>query len=201
MNDVASEISNWFVEHDAGDFVQLPVTHPYSVTVPSAATRCVLYTTKPASVLHALEQRGGLASMQVVGRAGLPDENDAQWLRTIAGDRVVVFLGDADPVDLLIFVWLRSQMPVSYVGVNDRLIQKLGVRVEDFMTISLADDEKAAISLLASLCPDYRTVVGPQCAALLDRGRKIEIEAVVNFAPGSVSLEDAINQQRSSTPA
>jgi hypothetical protein len=66
--------------------------------------------------------------------------------------------------------------------------------VEDFMTIPLADDERAAISLLENLCPDYRAIVGPQCAALLDRGRKTEIEVVVNFAPGNVSLEDAISR-------
>jgi len=194
MKDAASEISTWFKEHGEGELVQLPTTHPYSVTVPSPGTRCLLYTTKLPSVLHALEKRRGFESTQVVGRGGLPNENDAQWLRTIADDRVIVFLGDADPADLLIFVWLRSQMPISYVGVNDVLIQKLGVRVEDFMTISLAEDEKAAIPLLANLCPDYRAVVGPQCAALLDRGRKIEIEAVVNLTRGSVSLEDAINQ-------
>jgi len=62
------------------------------------------------------------------------------------------------------------------------------------MTIPLADDERAAISLLENLCSDYRAIVGPQSAALLDRGRKIEIEAVVNFAPGNISLEDAISR-------
>ncbi len=40
-------------------------------------------------------------SMEVVGRAGLRNENDTQGLRNVAGDRIIVFLGDADPNDLL----------------------------------------------------------------------------------------------------
>jgi len=194
MKDAASEVSALFTGKGAGELVRLPVTHPYSVTVPSPGTRYVLCTTKPACVLHTLEQGGGLASMQVVGRAGLPNEDDAAWLRTLARDRAVLFLGDADPADLLVFAWLRSRIPLSHVGVSDLLVQKLGARVEDFTTIPLADDERTAVSLMANLCPDYRAVVGPQCADLLDRGRKIEMEAVINFIPGRVLLKDAINR-------
>jgi hypothetical protein len=101
MKDAASEVSALFTGKGAGELVRLPVTHPYSVTVPSPGTRYVLCTTKPACVLHTLEQGGGLASMQVVGRAGLPNEDDAVWLRTLAGGRIVLFLGDADPADLV----------------------------------------------------------------------------------------------------
>ena len=192
MKDTASEISKWFTEYGSDELVRLPVTHPYSVTVPSPETRCVLYTTKPMSVAHALED--GLPSMQVIGRTGLPNEDDAEWLRTLAGDRIVLFLGDADPADLLVFAWLRSQMPISHVGVSDLLAQKLGVRLEHSLSIALADEEKTALSLLANLCPEYRWLVGPHCAAFLDQGRKIEIEAVINSTPGTVSLKDAITR-------
>jgi hypothetical protein len=144
------------------------------------------------SVAHALED--GLPSIQVIGRAGLPNEDDAEWLRTLAGDRIVLFMGDADPADLLIFVWLRSQMPISHVGVSDLLAQKLGVRLRDSLSIALADDEKTALSLLANLCPEYRALVGPHCEAFLDQGRKIEIEAIINSIPGGVSLKDAITR-------
>ena len=194
MKDVASEISAWFRGKGAGELVQLPATHPYSVTVPSPGTRHLLYTTKPACVLRALEEGGGPASIQVVGRAGLPNEDDAAWLRTLVGDRIVLFLGDADPADLLVFAWIRSQIPVSYVGVSDLLVQKLGASVEDSATIPLAADERTAVSLLTNFCPDYRAIVGPQCAELLDRGRKIEMEAVVNSIHGRVSLEAAISR-------
>lgn len=194
MKDAASRISIWFTQHDDGEFLRLPATHPYSVTVPSSGTRYILYTTKPTSVLGALEKGRGQRSMQVVGRAGLPNAEDVVWLRALMSDRPVAFLGDADPTDLLVFAWLRSQMPVSYIGVDDMLVQKLGVVVEDSLTIPLTNVEKAALALLADVFPDYKGAIGPQCAALLDRGRKIEIEAVISFAAGRVSLGDALAQ-------
>ena len=173
MKDMASEISKWFTEHGSSELVRLPLTHPYSVTVPSPGTRCILYTTKPMSVAHALED--GLPSIQVVGRAGLPNEDDGEWLRTLTGDRIVLFLGDADPADLLIFVWLRSQMAISHVGVSDLLAQKLGVRLGDSLSIALADDEKTALSLLANLCPEYRALVGPHCEHSSIKGERSKL--------------------------
>jgi hypothetical protein len=117
------------------------------------------------------------------------EDEDGDFVRMLAGGRPVLYLGDCDPVDLLVFVWLRSQTPVSYIGVSDSLIERLDVQVEAWMTIPLAAAEKEAISLLTGLCPDYGEVIGPQCAALLARGRKLEIEAVI---PGRYSLQGAI---------
>ena len=82
----------------------------------------MLYTTKPPCVLHALEQGADVASIQVVGRPGLPNEDDARWLQALAADREILFLGDSDPADLLIFAWLRSQLPMKHVGVSDSLV-------------------------------------------------------------------------------
>jgi hypothetical protein len=152
-----------------------------------------LYTTKPARVLHALEQTTGEAAIQVIGRLGLPNEDDVRWLKHLVGDREVLFLGDSDPADLLIFAWLRWQMPVKYGGVSDRLALALDVQIQDTPAIPFADSEREAVSLLGEVCPDYRELVGPKCAALLDQGRKIEVEAVI-LTPGRVPLEHALAQ-------
>jgi hypothetical protein len=154
---------------------------------------CVLYTTKPACVWHALEQTTGGALIQLVGRPGLPNEDEVPWLRRLAGDRHVLFLGDSDPADLLIFAWLRWQMPIKYGGVSDRLVLALDVQIQDTPAIPFADSEREAVSMLGEVCPDYRELVGPKCAALLDQGRKIEVEAVI-LTPGRVPLEDALAQ-------
>ncbi|MEN6497891.1 MAG: hypothetical protein ABFD16_26635 [Thermoguttaceae bacterium] len=104
------------------------------------------------------------------------------------------FLGDADPADLLVFAWLRSQMPLSYAGVSDSLVEKLGVQVEDSLTIPLTNAERAAVSLLMEACLDCRAAVGQQCATLLDQGRKIEIEAVLHSASRRTTLGEALAQ-------
>jgi hypothetical protein len=192
MKDAASEIESWFTTHDDGEFVRLPVTHAYSITVPPQGTRHLLYTTKPASVLCALESGGNRPAVQVVGRCGLPNADDVIWLRGIAADRQLLFLGDADPVDLLIFAWLRSQIPVSYAGISDSLIQTLGSNITDDFAIALSDSERAALPLLVEVFPDYPTAIGSLCAARLNQGQKNEIEAVLNFAPGHTTLAEAL---------
>lgn len=185
-----SKIEDRFTKHDDGEFVRLPSTHPYSVTVPLAESGRVLYTTKPACVLACMEGGHRAAAVRVVGRAGLPNEQDVTWLRELAGNRPVEFLGDADPADLLVFAWLRARMRVTYLGVSDALIRESGVPMDDSCTIPLSEAELAAFALLGEVFPDCRAVVGRQCAALLDRGRKIELEAVVNSAHGGATLAD-----------
>lgn len=191
--DSIARIAAWFAEQDDGEFVRLPVTHPYAVTAAPAETRRFLYTTKYATVLHALEATG-VTSTQVVGRCGLPNDRDVSWLRALAGDHPVLFLGDCDPVDLLIFVWLRLQLPIRHVGVSDSFIEKLGIRRGDSLTIPLSDSEQKALLLVAELCPDRTELVGSVCLALLNAGRKIEVEAAVHSAT-EMSLAEVIAAQ------
>jgi hypothetical protein len=190
--DTVSRICAWFAEHDGdGDFLRQPRDCPYFITAPGPETRWVLYSTKRWSAAYALETSGG-SSIQLVARGGLPNEGDPAWIRVIAGDRPILFLGDNDPVDLLVFVWLRCQIPVSYLGVSDRLIRKLGVRLTNSLLIPLSDAEKAAMPLLAEVCPEYRKLIGSRCMGMLEAGKKIEVEAVVNFASGQTTMKDAI---------
>jgi len=190
--DLATQISDWCSNHEDGEFVRLPVTHPYSITVPSTEARYVLFTTKPASVLHIIEQQGAGQAVQVVGRSGLPNDGDARWLQSLAGSRPLVFLGDNDPAALLTFLWIRWQIEVSYAGVSDRLMQKFHARVADAATIRLTDAETAALLLLRAPCPDYHAFLGTDCAALLEAGHKIEIEAALGLASDQGSLIEAI---------
>jgi len=179
---VTDRIAKWFAEHNDGEFARPARTHPYTVIVPAPSTRTVLYTTKPQCVLYPLARCDTTLPIAMVGRYGLPNEEDVAWLRGLAGDRVVCFLGDADPADLLVFTWLRSQMAVTYAGVNDSLMSKIGVRWTDGVSVPLADSESAALPLLAELCPNFRALLGAQCAGLLDRGRKLEVEGVTSLS-------------------
>ncbi len=171
------KIAAWFNDHDDGEFAHPARTHPFRVIGPTPSATTVLYTTKPGCVLALAGCETALAT-GLIGRYGLPSEDDVAWLRVLAGDRVVCFLGDADPVDLLVFAWLRSRIGAKHAGVSDLLLSNIGVSWDDRVTIPLSDSESGALTLLADVCPDFQTLLGSQCAALLDRGRKLEIEAV-----------------------
>jgi hypothetical protein len=72
---------------------------------------------------------------------------------------------------------------VRYAGISDGLLAKTGVAWDERVSVPLSESESAALPLLAEVCPDFRRLLGRQCAALWDRGRKIELEAVTIY-PG-----------------
>ena len=187
------KIAAWFNDHDDGDFARPSRTHPFKVIGPTPSTQTILYMTKPQCLLVPEDYETDLAT-GLIGRYGLPNEDDVAWLRLLVGDRMVCFLGDADPVDLLVFAWLRSRIDVKYTGVSDLLLSNIGVSWNDRVTIPLSESETGALVLLAEVCPDYRLLLGLQCAALLDRGRKLELEAVTVY-PG-IDAQTLVNAVR-----
>ena len=95
------KITAWFNEQDDGEFACPARTHPFQVIGPTPSTQAILYTTKAQCVLALKDCETALAT-GMIGRYGLPNEEDVAWLRVLAGERTVYFLGDGDPVDLLI---------------------------------------------------------------------------------------------------
>lgn len=188
------KITAWFNDHDDGEFARPSRTHPFKVIGPTPSTQTILYTTKPQCILVPEDYETELAT-GLIGRYGLPNEDDVAWLRVLAENRVVCFVGDADPVDLLVFTWLRSRINAKYAGVSDLLLTNIGVSWNDRVTIPLSESESEALALLADLCPDFRLLLGPQSAALFDRGRKLELEAVTIFPRiAARTLVDAITR-------
>jgi hypothetical protein len=92
-----------------------------------------------------------------------------------------VFLGDADPADLLIYVWLRERLAIEYRGLSDVLFEKCGVPFENHLTIEMKPSERAAMPLIVQHLGDLPSTLGPWCAGLLATGRKIELEALFSF--------------------
>lgn len=174
-------IRKWFVDLDDGEFVQ-PRGYPYVVVPPSPTSEVFLYTTKKDGILSKFWQCPEVNSFGFIGRYGLPEDEDVAWLRTASGGRKFLFVGDADPPDLLIFSWLRSRIDISFRGLNDTLLQKCGVTLRDCITIRLSPSEAAAVPLVLKDLPDVEDLLGPNCAALFKSGRKIEVEALISFA-------------------
>jgi len=102
--DSTTLIENWFAERDGdGEFVRLPRAFPYSVIGPSnSESGSLLFTSKPHAVEAAFRDEAPVG-LAMVGRYGLPHPADVDWIRGMAPTSGIMFLGDMDPVDLLVF--------------------------------------------------------------------------------------------------
>ncbi len=120
----------------------------------------------------------------MAGRFGLPDEADLPWICQLAGTRELLFLGDMDPVDLLVFAWLRAKLhprEIKHLGINDSFLMELGVRAAEARLIPCAVSERESLAFLQEVVPQIRETVGDDCNRILDRGEKIEIEAIIHM--------------------
>jgi hypothetical protein len=179
---MADRIREWFHDHADGEFALPTRDHPYSVVPPSSTLDPVLFTTKPSTVLGALSRGRRQLPCGVIGRYGLPTESDLAWLRSLTAQRALRFLGDADPCDLLVFAWLRSQLDISLRGINDGLLDACGVTPDDRIVIAQANSESDAMRLVCKLIPDLETLVGSTCCKILNTGGKVELESLISFS-------------------
>lgn len=180
----ATSIEEWFKSHaHDGEFVCPPRSCPYSVVGPQTDCGVVLFATKPVIVCAASDLNAKGNVLSVIGRYGLPDENDLRWIQEIVGRRKLIFLGDIDPPDLMIFAWLRdrmSPMRVEYAGISDRFLDLLGINGLESITIPWSQSERSSSVILEQIFADLEDRVGPKCFELIDREYKIEIDAVVS---------------------
>lgn len=185
-------IDEWFESADDDtDFVCEERAFPYSVIGPVNASSTVIFTTKPACVLSSVRTHPEFATIALVGRSGLPSAEDLNWFRDLVGQRRLLFLGDMDPVDLMVFAWLRENLKpsdIGHLGVSDSYIQKLHVQLPDNFIMSCTPTEISSLSLLEEVFSDFREVIGHECTKLLDAGRKIELEAVASALGDSAPL-------------
>jgi hypothetical protein len=186
----AELIEKWFDDHDGeDDFWRCVPNYPYAIIGPPAERAKVIYLTKGTVMSGAVEEQVKPISFGLISRIGLPCNSDIGWLRDLIGSRELLFIGDMDPADVLIFAWLRERLQpttITHIGINDQFISRLGVNVSESFHIALHQTEKAAVSILEDLIPDVRAVIGTKCSDLLNEGYKIELEAIVS-AVGSAS--------------
>lgn len=166
---------------DGGEIVVRESCIPYTISFPKSQIDPVVYTTKfyAASALLAVPDAG--LPFGIIGRYGLPSDEDISKIAAVIGQSPVCFLGDCDPFDLLVFAWLRQHLPIRYLGTSDAVLAATGVEIVDSMTIELPDEEKLAMSILRDVWPNFEEATGPHCARLLAENRKLEIEAVLSY--------------------
>lgn len=137
----------------------------------------IVYLTKPNQVERCVRLADWPKRAAVVGRYGLPLSADVTYLQKFKWE--VNFIGDADPVDLLVFAWLRQHLSIRWLGVSDTFLQSQGSQVCPSIQMQLSSSEQAAIQQLPDLCPDYRSLLGEECSAVLEAGMKIELEGTL----------------------
>lgn len=139
----------------------------------------VIYTTKHLC----LSRISGIAEFQqpvvTIARYGLPINDDLPFLHGSSPSVDRVFIGDADPPDILVFSWLREHLPIVWHGVNDEFLIRHGNRGDEGIRIRMSDAERETIPNLLCFCPDFRELLGEYCSSLLDGGFKIEVEGAI----------------------
>ena len=199
--DPITQIEAWFRKHDGdGEFRHAPRDAAYSVIWPLNSTSTVVLTTRAGIVAAAIESSDDSNSFSLIGRYGLPSALDVDWFREVAGPRQLLFLGDLDPPDLMIFAWLRASLhpkQIRYLGIGDELLASLPIALPQHFAIPCALAEREAIGHLDEIFRDWREIVGHQCAALLANGNKIEIEAAACAGEGPAALLRSANLNES----
>ena len=200
-SNLREKIERWFKSHEDGEFCSPETRLPYSVIGPSQSPGTIVYTTKPSSVALGVCEGGRRPILGMVGRYGLPSEQDAGWLRDLANVHRLVFLGDLDPPDLLIYAWMIDFLrpnSMTYLGISDQYISALSVNLPKTYVMTCTTAEHESLPLLKDVFPEFESIIGSQSAQLLADGKKIEIEAVVS-ALGSAErlLQPAVTDPQS----
>jgi len=135
----------------------------------------------------------------MIGRYGLPSLDDLAWIRDVVGSRRVLFIGDMDPVDLMVFIWLRTLLPsrrTVYLGVNDKFLESLGIPLRRLCQIPFSPAERKSVALLQHVFPTLAKTLGPSCSRTFERKRKVEFEAVLSALDRPEAILDYALQLR-----
>ena len=141
-----------------------------------------VYATKQ-TVLSEQVLSGLPKNVSLIVRNGLPGAGDLAWIERMAGKSLLGFVGDLDPVDLMIFAWMEAQLPhgsLQFLGLGDRILRKLSPAEKRRAIISLSPSEIAAIPLLNEVLPEWDELIGRESHALVAGGLKIELEGVIH---------------------
>lgn len=177
-NPRVAAVEKWFREHDDGEFSIVPAEIP-SARGGDSLTACTLIYTTKKHCLSRIDFSEYLQPVATLARYGLPSRKDFDFLRRGVTDLSRHFVGDADPPDLLVFAWLREQMPIHWAGVSDDFLNSWSYDGDPSIHVRLSDSERSAVAELGRIFPDYRELLGDYCVSLLENGLKIELEGAL----------------------
>jgi hypothetical protein len=172
-------IESFFRTNDDGEFCVFPAEVISEVSGDFQAARTILYSTKASCLSYCRNVWASEIPVAIIARPGLPVATDLALMVGSSPPPRRVFIGDADPPDLLSFAWFRERLPITWHGVSDELLNRFGLVECSSIVIPMSPAERESLALLQEVCPDFRSLVGDYCASLFAVGAKIELDAVV----------------------
>jgi hypothetical protein len=162
--------------------------------IPAQETcRRVIYSTKGDWLIH-LNDDSVPKDVTILWRVGPLTASHRALVRAVVGRRCppVHFIGDLDPLDLATYATLVSDPAVltaSYVGVSESwfdrceadLAQHRGWSL-DRVCIRMDVEERRGLAHLLEVPLDWNRLIGPRARAMLESGRKLELEGASNPA-------------------
>lgn len=119
-----------------------------------------------------------------------------EWIERVGG--CIHFIGDLDPMDLMVFAALRSADPslravnrqrieICYAGINDDWLELCRRRTRrglarDPGAIVMPAIEREHLEIVDELLSDLEALIGSRCLELLTSGYKLELEGASNPA-------------------
>lgn len=177
-----TRIESIFKRYSDEEFVQHSRNVPIVLCPPAKLNGTLVYSTKPIVLLNALGPKIP-KEIGIVGRYGLPNNTPSQFLKCMASEHSICYIGDMDSVDLLVFAWLRAELlpqPVRYIGMGrDNVVQNAGIR------IALSKNEVSAFYFLQEVVPDLDKIIGAASFSVLESGHKIELEGWISGSKDS----------------
>jgi hypothetical protein len=84
---------------DGGELVDVRSASPYSIVFPPSRCNAVIYTTKIHAASQLLVSQDGEIPVGLIGRYGLPRDEDILAIAHIVRNHAVYFLGDCELSD------------------------------------------------------------------------------------------------------
>ena len=176
------EIRGWFDSTNDENFNCLPESHPSFKSGDIASASAIVYITKPSCIpyLSMFSSEGiDLRCLPIIGRYGFPSDRDIVLLFDEIPKRTVYFVGDADPVDMMIFLYLQEVLPSSvlWFGVRDAIVKDM---VGEQFLIPLSESERLAITHFPQLEFQCKELIGWNLANFFTAGKKLESEGFIH---------------------
>ena len=183
---LSHKIEEFFHEHEGdGEFSCWNRELPYVFVPPGKAdgTKVLIYITKPSVVATLLSTNVLSDDIALIGRQGLPDSGVLAWIASTRRVRNVAFVGDIDPVDVLICCYLTIKLSnrcsVVNVGAIDSIVKLASRTGQECPILVLSEGESESLVLLSQCLASLGDVVPPSAQRMMMSGRKIELEALV----------------------
>jgi hypothetical protein len=191
-------IEGWFADHPDSEFVSNARRCSYTVIGPPRDKGRIIFAAKTHIVSAAMYEGRILGEFGMIGGCGLPCKADLRWICEFIGTRDALFIGDMDPPDLMRFAWLRASLHprnVIFVGVNDAFINAAKIASIKTLWMPCSPSEQMALPILKIVVPDLRKVVGKNCARMLEKEQKIELDGLGSSKRNRVAIARLLNRR------